>query len=245
MAIPTTRHELIEQTKRRLGAPTIMINVTEEQLSDRLDDAIQFFQDWHYDGQQETYLKHTLTADDMTNEYITVDDDYIEIVHIYPITVISSINMFDVRYQFALNQMPEMGMASVIDYDLLKRHLNLLNDMLDPEPTINFNRHMNRVYIECNWGEEIREGDILLFKVYKKIDPEIYTDMYNDRWLKDYYEQLVKKQWGNNMKKFKDVQLPGGVTMAGQEMYDEAVEAITKMEEEMIQNNQIMDIFIG
>ena len=237
MAQPATRQQLKDYALRRLGDPVIEINVDDSQVEDRLDDALQFFAEYHFDGVQKQFYKHQLTADDITNEYIDmnqVDSSVITVTRIFE-QGNNSVNMFDVRYQMALNDFygVRTGMGNMAQYDITKRHLALIQQMLDPEKAVRFSRVTNKLLIDTDWSEQFTAGDFVVIEAYSILDPNTYTEIYNDRLLKEYITSLIKRQWGMNLSKFQNITLPGGLSYNGAELYSQGQEEITKIEEEV------------
>lgn len=237
MAQPATRQQLKDYALRRLGDPVIEINVDDSQVEDRLDDALQFFAEYHFDGVQKQFYKHELTADDITNEYIDmnqVDSSVITVTRIFE-QGNNSVNMFDVRYQMALNDFygVRTGMGNMAQYDITKRHLALIQQMLDPEKAVRFSRVTNKLLIDTDWSEQFTVGDFVVIEAYSILDPNTYTEIYNDRLLKEYVTSLIKRQWGMNLSKFQNITLPGGLSYNGAELYSQGQEEITKIEEEV------------
>ena len=237
MAQPATRQQLKDYALRRLGDPVIEINVDDSQVEDRLDDALQFFAEYHFDGVQKQFYKHQLTSDDITNEYIDmnqVDSSVITVTRIFE-QGNNSVNMFDVRYQMALNDFygVRTGMGNMAQYDITKRHLALIQQMLDPEKAVRFSRVTNKLLIDTDWSEQFTAGDFVVIEAYSILDPNTYTEIYNDRLLKEYVTSLIKRQWGMNLSKFQNITLPGGLSYNGAELYSQGQEEITKIEEEV------------
>ena len=241
----TNRQTFKEYCLRRLGFPTIDINVDDDQVEDRIDDALQYWQDYHFDALQKLYYIRTLDATDMSNRYINLDPsvtvdsqnnnvDIIGVTRVFPITdSLASGNMFDLRYQLRLNELYDFTSASYINYTLTMQHLRSLEIMFTGEVPIRFQRHMHRLFVDWNWGAEVQAGTVVIVECYATIKPEDYIAVWNDRWLKEYATALIKRTWGGNLKKFAGVQLPGGVTLNGQQIYDEAVQEIKDLELEM------------
>ncbi len=236
MALPTTRQQLKEHALRRLGAPVIDINVDDSQLEDRLDDALQFFADYHYDGAEKLFLTHQITATDQTNGYVdisAIDDSVLAVSNVFTFSTRTS-NMFDLQYQLALNDWYGWHNAGTMsNYAIIRQNMSLVQQMLDPAKMFRFTRSTMRLYLDMNWTEEIDEGDYLAFEVWATIDPEQFNKVYQDRLLKEYVTALFKRQWGANLSKFQDIQLPGGVSFNGQQIFDQASEQVQKIEEEM------------
>lgn len=236
MAQPNSRQSLKDYALRRLGAPVIDINVDDQQVEDALDDALQFFAEYHFDGVLETFITHQITQDDIDNRYIdmnAIDDRVVSVVKIFNLAV-HSVNMFDVSYQLALNDFfGTFTPGTLTNYTITKQHLELLQDILDPEKNFRFSRVTNRVYGDFAWDEDLNVGDYIVMQAYTALDPETYTEIYNDRLLKNYFTACVKRIWGNNLSKFTGIQLPGGVQFDGQRILSEAQEEIRQIEEEV------------
>jgi len=235
MAKPNSRQTLIDYCLRSLGEPVIEINVDEDQVSDRIDEALQFYQTYHDDAIEKVYLKHEVTADDITNGYIPINDLVTDVVRILPLReTVSSTDMFDIRYQIHLNDIYALGfMGSLTEYVMAQQWLSLLDLVIDSdEKHVNFERHQNRLTVFMDWSEEVEVGDNLIIECYRIIDPDTFTDVYNDYFLKRYATALIKRQWGQNLIKFEGMVMPGGVTFNGRQIFDDANEELKELEEE-------------
>jgi len=231
--IPTTRTEFLQFCLRKLGAPVIQVNVSEEQADDILDQAIYYFQEWHMDGNDTVYYKYTMTATDVTNGYVTLPSSIIGVRNIFPIgQAINTNSMFNMRYQFVLNDLYNLANVSIIPYFMVMTHLSLLEEMLVGQKPIRFSRHTNTLYLDFDVQMDAPAGTVLLIQCYGIIDGSDYPSIWGDRWLQDYTVALLKKQWGQNLRKFKVV-LPSGITIDGQAIYQEAVAEIAELEEKM------------
>ena len=255
MATPATRETLKQYALRALGKPVIEINVDDDQLEDRLDEALQYFAQYHYDGIQRAYLKYQYTQADkdrMTadssesitknsvtttwkegNNFLVVPESIISVINIFPFSNKSNMNLFDVRYQLRLNDLYDFSSTSIINYDIVLRHLDFLDHILVGEKPLRFNQHDNRLYIDMDWTNDLAVGEFLVIEAYRKLDPEQFTDVYNDIYLKRYVTALFKKQWGANLSKFDGVAMIGGVTLNGRQIYSEALQDIDKLETEI------------
>ena len=248
MASPiTNRDDFIKYCLRRLGAPVIEINVDDDQIQDRVDDALQYWQDYHFDGLQKMYYIKKVDNTDISNMFLDMSNavdqqnNAIEIVgvtRIFPVTDSqANVDMFDLRYQLRLNELYDFTSASYINYTLTQQHLRSLEIMFSGEVPIRFNRHMKRLYIDWAWGApEAFAGTVVIAECYASLNPDVYNDIWNDRWIKQYATALIKRDWGNNLSKFAGLQLPGGVTLDGKTLYTEAVEEIRMLEEDMEKN---------
>ena len=255
MANPTSRETLKQYCLRNLGKPVIEINASDEQLEDRIDEALQYFAQYHYDAIRRTYLKYEYTSADKTritgnssetatknsistdwtegNNYLVVPESVISVINIFPFSNKGNLNLFDVRYQLRLNDLYDFSSTSIINYDVVLRHLDFLDHVLVGEKPLRFNQHDNRLYIDMDWTNDLQVGEYLVIEAYRKLDPDTYTDVYNDIYLKRYTTALFKKQWGANLSKFGGVAMVGGVTLNGQQLYSEALADVEKLEQEI------------
>ena len=255
----TTRETLKQYALRALGKPVIEINVEDDQVEDRIDEALQYFAQYHYDGVERMYLKYQVTADDITRarsdetlstvtdtadstvtasfkeqkNYIPMPSNVMSVIKIFPFTDKAALNLFDVRYQLRLNDLYDFSSTSIIHYDMVLRHLDFLDHILVGEKPTRFNQYNNRLYIDMDWKNDISVGEYLIIECYRKLDPDTMTDVYNDIFLKRYVTALFKRQWGANLSKFNGVTMLGGVTLNGQQIFQEAQEDIRKLEEEI------------
>jgi hypothetical protein len=258
MAIPSSKATLKTYCLRALGFGVIDINVSDDQVDDRLDEALQYFAQYHYDGVERMYLKHQITADELTRAlqnttttatdkldgtitanwlegkgFIPVPDTVVSVVQVFSFDDQATNNMFDLRYQLRLNDLYDFSSTSIIHYEMTQRHLDFLSHLLVGEKPIRFNQHQNRLYIDMDWTNDITEGEFLVIECYRKLDPESYTDIFDDIYLKRYATALIKRQWGANLSKFNGVAMLGGVTMNGEQIYSQAIEEIQRLEEQI------------
>ena len=233
MAIPTTRQTHIDYCLRRLGDPVIEINVDDDQLEDRVDESIQYWREYNSEALFRTFLKHEITATDITNSYITVADSVTNVVRMLKINATAGSSLFDMGYHMRMNDIFMLqGLGTQLQsYEQAQQKLSLIDHRLNSEEHIRFSRHMNRVHMDEGFGGLIA-GEFIVLEVYSIIDPGTFADVYNDLYLKKYLTALIKRQWGSNMMKFDGFQLPGGITMNGRQMFEDAVEEIAGLEEE-------------
>ena len=246
MAI-NTRTDLINYCFRALGAPVVEINVDMDQVEDRVDEAIEYFRQYHYDGIEKVYLKHQITQQDVDNQYITLPDYIYGITKVFPVAAGTSTSksIFDLQYQLRLNDLYDLTSTSVIYYSQVMSHLALLDMTLNGHPVYRFNRMSGKLYIEASWVDEMLVGNYVLVECYRALDPSTATKIYNDIWLKHYTTALLKKQWAINIKKFQGLQLPGGVTIDGDSLYKEAVDEIKELEDEILNKAAPLEWFMG
>jgi hypothetical protein len=251
MASPNSRDTLIDYCKRKLGEPVIEVNVDEDQVDDRIDEALDYYREYHSDATVKTYLKHLVTPTDVANQYITLSTDIIYVTKLFPITstFANSRNFFDIKYQIMLNDMHNLAgfVGDLAYYEQMQQYLSLLETKLNGVPQVQFSRRQNRLYIFGDFADEdIKEGDYIVAEVYETINPETHTAIYNDKWLKAYSTALIKQQWGQNLIKFDGMQLPGGVTLNGRQMYDDATGELEKLKEDIrLENEMPPDFFVG
>ena len=251
MAVPTSRATLIDYCKRRLGEPVIEVNVDEDQLEDRVDEALQYYQEYHSDATVRTFLKHEVTADDVSNEFIPIASDILFVSRLLPLTSSfnTSRNFFDIKYQMMLNDIADlMNFAGDLAYyEQMQQYLSVLDMKLNGHPQTQFARRQNRLYIFGDFADkDIKAGDFLLAEVYTIIDPSTHTSIFNDMFVKEYTTALIKQQWGMNLIKFEGMQLPGGVVLNGRQLYDDATSEIETLRQRVRDEHELpADFFVG
>jgi hypothetical protein len=247
MAAVTSREQLKEYCLRRLGSPVIEINVDGDQVEDRIDDAFQFYREYHYDAVEKVYLKHEITSQDITNQYIPMSDAVTGVERVFPFMNKSTgTNIFDIKYQILINDLYTLMSTDLIYYTEVRQELELINQLLVGQKPIRFNRNMNRLYVDMDWAADVVPGTYIIVECWRILDPDTFTDVYNDMMLKKYATALIKRQWGENLKKFAGVQLPGGVTLNGEVIYQEAVTEILQIESDIQNRFELpVDMFTG
>ena len=258
MAIPTSKSTFKSYCLRALGFGVIDINVSDDQADDRIDEALQYFAQYHYDGVEKMYLKYQLTQTDIDrargnttttsadtvdssitasfkegNNFIPMPSSVVSVVQIFNFDEAQTNSMFDIRYQLRLNDLYDFSSTSIIQYEMTMRHLDYLSHILVGEVPIRFNQHQNRLYLDMDFQNAIDADQFLIIECYRKVDPESYTDIYDDIYLKRYVTALIKRQWGANLSKFNGVSMLGGVTMNGETIYSQAQEEMEKLEEQI------------
>lgn len=232
---PETREEFKQFCLRRLGAPVIEINVDDLQIEDCIEVALQTYYDYHFDGTEKVFLSYQVTEEDRENKYITIPQEIIGIVNIFDVgTSFGTNNLFNLRYQIALNDLYSFTTGPFAPYFMALQNVALAQELFIGKQALRYNRHINKLYIDMNWVEKVNVGEYIVIEAYAIVDPEQHPDVWNDRWLQKYSIAQIKRQWGTNLKKFEGIQMPGGVTFNGQQIYNEAQEEIEKMDEELI-----------
>jgi hypothetical protein len=271
MSKPSNRSGLIDYCLRQLGAPVLEINIADEQIDDLVDDAIQFWQERHYDGVMQMYLKYQITQADINrgrapsgndptagivnttvndtlgtftykenSNYIKLPDSVIGVNKIFKYDGSQTVsnNMFSVKYQLFLNDVYYFDSLELLTYSMVKTKLEDIDFLLNTEKQIRFNIRQQRLYLDVDFGD-LAVGDWLIIDCWRVLDPNDFTKVYNDRFLKMYLTSLMKKQWGQNLIKFQGVKLPGGVELNGRQIYDDAVIELDKIREQMLSTYEI------
>mgnify|MGYP001307360132 FL=1 len=269
MAKPATRQGLIDYCLRKLGAPVLEINVDDDQIDDLVDDAIQFFNERHFDGVERMYLKYKLTQADIdrgqakntdgvgivttsatstniagygtttanwyeTSNFIQVPDSVVGVEKIFKFDSSSiSGGMFSIKYQLFLNDLYHFNSVELLQYAMTKSYLEDIDFLLTTDKQVRFNKRQDRLYLDIDWGYESAD-DWLVLDCYRALDPNSFTQVYNDVFLKQYLTALIKRQWGQNLSKFKGVKLPGGIEMNGGEILSQAESEIESLRSRMV-----------
>lgn len=246
MAIPTTRQEFTDYCLRSLGAPVINIDAVDVQADDRVDEALKFYYDYHWDGTSKVYIAHQMTQEDLDNKYVVLDSNVAGVVGIFDVgsSITSGSGLFSIQYQIALNDLYAFSGVDLIPYWMTFENLQFIQQILVGSQPVRFNRNINKLYLDMNM-DNIGLGNYIIVEAYIFTDPDLYPDVWGERWLQKYATALIKRQWGNNLKKFSGVSIPGGITLNGQQIYDEAVQEVENLEAEMIKNSMLTAFDIG
>jgi hypothetical protein len=285
MAKPSTRQELIDYCLRRLGAPVLEINVDDDQIDDLVDDALQYFQERHFDGIERMYLKYQISQDDIdrgkatnnsgssnttgittttatstniagygtvssnfyeTANFIQIPDSVIGVEKIFRFDTSSiSGGMFSIKYQLFLNDLYYFNSVELLQYAMTKSYLEDIDFLLTTDKQVRFNKRQNRLYLDIDWGAQTA-GDYLILDCYRILDPDTFTGVYNDSFLKLYLTSLIKRQWGQNLIKFNGVKLPGGIELNGRQIYDDAERELQEVKSRMAMDYELPPYdFIG
>jgi len=249
MASPTSRQTLIDYCLRRLGSPVIEINVDTDQVEDRVDDAVALYREYHDDATVRIFLKHQVTQTDIDNGYIPISADIPFIRRVLPLNpTYSNVNMFDIRYQLMLNSLGDfMQFAGGMSYYYqLEQYLDFLDNLLTGQPITTFSRNQNRLYLHGNFEDkDVLKDQYIIAECFQLVDDTTYN-IWDDIFLRDYTTQCIKQQWGANLIKFEGMQLPGGVTMNGRQLYDDATAEMQRLEEKLrLEHEMPVDFFMG
>jgi hypothetical protein len=280
MAKPASRQELIDYCLRRLGAPVLEINVDDDQIDDLVDDALQYFNERHFDGVERMYLKYQITQEDIdrgsakgknavgivtttgtsnvtgygsttfnfyeTSNYIQVPDSIIGVEKIFKFDTSSiSGGMFSIKYQLFLNDLYYFNSVELLQYAMVKSYLEDIDFLLTTDKQVRFNKRQNRLYLDIDWGAQ-SAGNFMVLDCYRILDPNTFTNVYNDSFLKRYLTALIKRQWGQNLIKFRGVKLPGGIEFNGREIYEDAERELDEISKRMSMDYELPPYdFIG
>ena len=219
---------------RKLGYPSINIEVSDEAIDDRIDEALKYYYDYHFDGAEKVYYKHQITQTDRTNRYITLPDNIIGAVQVFPIAdpSVRSDDLFNIKYQMALNDLYSLTSTSLVPFYMAYEHLALITEILVGRQPIRYHRHVNKLWVDMDW-DKINIGEYLLVEAYQVIDPDVYTKAWGDRWLANYCAALIKENWGSILTKHTNVVMPGGVQLNGQQIYESGIQWRKELEQEM------------
>jgi hypothetical protein len=249
MAAPNSRETLANYCLRQLGAPVLEINLDDDQISDRIDEAIQYYQTFHGDGTMKSYAKHTVTPTDITNRYITLPDEWIFVTRVLPFISNgnTAVGMWSAKYRMLLEDIYDIHHhGEILSYVMTMEYLNTLDIVMNGAPLSRWTRHMNRINIDAAWGQEIVAGDYIVVEGHTAINPATFVKVYNDLWLKRYLTALLKRNWGQNLIKFEGIMMPGGVTLNGRQIYDDGVAEVEKLEADMESKFQLpVDFQVG
>lgn len=274
MAKPSSRQELIDYCLRRLGAPVLEINVDEDQIDDLVDDALQYFQERHFDGVERMFLKYKITQADLdrakakgtngvgivtttgtstnisgygsitssfyeTSNFIQIPDSVIGIERVFKFdTSDISGGMFSIKYQLFLNDLYYFNSVELLQYSMVKSYLEDIDFLLKTDKQVRFNKRQNRLYLDIDWKAKVNET-FFVIDCYRILDPNEFTKVYNDSFLKKYLTSLIKKQWGQNLIKFRGVRLPGGIELNGREIYEDAERELEQLKQTMVLEHEL------
>jgi hypothetical protein len=273
MAQPSTRQELIDYCLRKLGAPVLEINVAEEQIEDLVDDAVQLFNERHFDGVYQTYLKYQITQEDIdrgrakgidgvgvastsvttnivgtattfnyyeNSNYLQVPNHVVGVNKVFHFEGSNSISsgMFSIKYQLFLNDIYYWGSTELLTYSMVKTYLEDIDFLLTTQKQIRFNKRQDRLYLDIDWSS-LKAGEYLIIDCYRMMNPNEYSKVWNDSFIKPYLTALIKKQWGQNLIKFQGVKLPGGVELNGRQLYDDGQREIDAITEKMFSTYEL------
>jgi hypothetical protein len=280
MSKPSSRQELIDYCLRKLGAPVLEINLADEQIDDLVDDALQFFQERHFDGVERMYLKYKITEADLNrgranptngvgivtttgaasisgigtatfnfyenSNFIQVPDSVIGIEKVFKFDTSSiSAGMWSIKYQLFLNDLYYFNSVELLQYAMVKTYLEDIDFLLSTDKQIRFNKRQNRLYLDIDWEAKAKDTFIVI-DCYRILDPNDFTKVYNDSFIKKYLTALMKRQWGQNLIKFRGVKLPGGIELNGREIYEDAERELESIRQRMSMDYELPPYdFIG
>lgn len=241
---PRTRQEFKDNCMETLGFPVIQIEIADAQIENCIDAALRYFYDYHWNGTQKVYYKHQLTDDDMTNRYIEIPDSISDVVSVFRTDTFGmGDTLFNIQYQFALNDLYPLTSASIVPYFIARNHLALIAEFFGQAPQLRFNRVSDKVYVDTNWST-LSTGRYLVFECYQQMDPAIYPDVWKERWLMEYATALMQEQVGRHLSKMNLTNV-GNVTFNGREMYNDARDRIKELRDELVLSPPVIMPQIG
>jgi len=273
MAKPSTRQGLIDYCLRRLGAPVLEINVDDDQIDDLVDDAIQYFNERHFDGVERMFLKYEIQQEDIdrgkaggttgvgivtttatsvdtgagsftssfyeNSNFIQIPDSVVGIERVFKFDTSSiSGGMFSIKYQLFLNDLYYFNSVELLQYAMTKSYLEDIDFLLTTDKQIRFNKRQDRMYLDIDWNAQ-SAGNFLVIDCYRALDPASFTQVYNDSFVKKYLTSLIKRQWGQNLIKFRGVKLPGGIELNGREIYEDAERELEQLKQTMMLEHEL------
>ena len=287
MAKPATRQQLIDYCLRKLGAPVLEINVDDDQIDDLVDDAIQLFNERHFDGVERMYLKYEITQGDIdrgigadvpgedtpnsktgvgivtttttstsipgygtttttfyeNSNFLQIPESVVGVNKIFKFDTSSiSGGMFSIKYQLFLNDLYYFNSVELLQFAMTKTYLEDIDFLLTTEKQIRFNQRQDKLYMDIDWGAQSLDT-FFVIDCFRAVDTE---QIYNDPFVKRYFTALLKKQWGQNLIKFRGTKLPGGIELNGREIYDEGVRELDALRSRMAQDYETPPLdFIG
>lgn len=234
MAKPVTREQFKRYCLVKLGEPVIQINVADEQVEDRIDEALSFWKDYHYDGTELNYIKYQLTEQDITNKYVTLPPEVVGVVRIFEMSsLLMGSGEWSAQYQYMFNNISAITSGGLSDYFVLRTNLAMIEEVLSGKPSIRFNRHSNKLHLDVS-ASKLTVGKYIIIEGYTSLNEDNNPDIWSDRWLQNYATVLIKENWGSNLIKFPAMQLVGGITFNGEKLYNDAFEERKKMEDDAI-----------
>lgn len=241
----TARQDFANYCLRKLGAPLLNIEIHDDQIEDCIKEAIEYYHEYHNDGIERDIVKHQITQTDKTNQYIDLPEGIVGIIKIIPFSGVFSGNyLFSGQYQFFLSELNFLKNYNLSNYYTTKQYLETAEFVLGSNPQFRFNRRMNKLYLDTNW-DNINVDDYLVLEVYRELNPDTYSSIYKDRWLKKYCVALMKYQWGTNLSKYEGMELPGGVHVNGSIIKQEAAQEIQLLEQELERIEGILPFMVG
>ena len=269
MAKPSTRQGLIDYCLRQLGAPVLEINVDEDQIDDLVDDAIQYFNERHFDGVEKMYLKYKITEDDVNRGKAKGTSGVGIVTTTATDTSGRTYNWYETENYI---QVPDsvIGIEKVFKFDTSSisggmfsiKYQLFLNDLYYFNSVELLQYSMTKSYLEdidhlLTTDKQIRfnkrqdrlyldidwgsqpKDEFIVLECYRALDPASFTQIYNDSWMKQYLTALIKRQWGRNLSKFRGVKLPGGIELNGGEILQQAESELSDIKARMMSEYEL------
>ena len=243
-----SRTKLIDYCLRRLGHPVIEINIDDDQIEDRIDDGLQLFREYAADGSIRVYFPVQITQAHIDNKKINLTNPtgsaenvfknrILDVVKVFMVgDSTSNVNFFDIKYQMRLNDLADLatGVGDLAYYEHMQQYLAMIDLKLTGQPQIQYNRYLDRLFIfgDLNSKGDLKAGDFIMVEMYVELNESV-TSQYDNIFLKNYTTALIKKQWGENLSKFEGMTLPGGITLNGRQIIDDANQELEREHEKL------------
>jgi hypothetical protein len=241
MSIPKNRQTFIDHCLRSLGSPVIQINIADEQISDKVDEALRTYQRYHYDAIEHSFFLYKITQKDIDSNYIPITSDVVGIISVMSDSAGNQLTnwmnnlgasmrnmMYDLSFGSGIG-----GCGSIGNYSMMMTKISDLSMMFNAGLAWSYHQHMNRLIINEGISTKFAVDDYLMLEIYRVIDPQKYPDVWGDMWLMEYGAALIGRQWGTNLSKYANVQLPGGLTLDGDKIFDRYDAEVKRLEEEL------------
>lgn len=232
---PQNRDELIEHCKMRIGEPMFKINITQMQARLRVKEAVRKFLDYHFDATERAWIKQEITPAIASNKFITVPEFVVgvdKILNMKP-NMFRDVNMIGSSIFSILNRnlLQNVETSNKVDVYLYNREVSEWEEIWRPTPHYDFNRTTKVLKIDTS-GSNLIVGDFIMYRAAVDISFS-NGDFFSNDWLIRYTSCLIKEQWGENLSKFKDIQLPGGHSYSADDIASKAAEEKVKLLEEL------------
>ena len=251
--IPTNRTEFKQKVLRELGDGVVTINMSDEQIEDVIDSAFQYWSMYHAFGNERTYFKKALTQQEIDQRFVILPDNIISVTRVLNPTglggVVSSTsgdNQFSYQYQFGAATMWDLiHFGNSSGYFIANQYLAEMDNLLSQKPVSRYSRYTGKLEFDFDADSALAEGMFLVAEVYAILDPNVYTRIWSDRDLLKLAVAYAKKVWGRILKKYTGFQLPAGMTLSGEALYQEGIDESNEMEARIIRMQAPISFFMA
>lgn len=241
---PHDKPSLIQWCLRSLGNGAIQIEVTPDQLDDRIDEAIDYFVEFHMDGVNKRYVSMQVTSQDQTQGYFQMAANVVGVSSIFILSTetiqsasTQSFNMFDLNYQIRLNELYDFTSADYVYFELANEHIRTLEMLFIGYVPIRYNRYDNKLFCDMDWYGDVIAGSYIIAECYCLLDNPANgtpaTTYWDDIALRELARALIYQQWAQNLSKYAGTPLPGGITVDAKRMLEDATAQVDAAKERM------------